>query len=668
MSENDRLDSPLSDIRSQLVHPVIVSSIIILILSIITMVAYLFGRWRLISFGPDYIPMAPLTALLFILLSVLLLVQRSSRPAGIIFRVTLIGAGIILGISLISLLHGSFSFLPDLNTLLFQNTDTIAGIPVAKTSSITAGIFILVSLSLMTGLSSHRLILDFSAILGLLIAIIGLIITVGYWYDTPFFYGGTDVPVAFATGFSFLTGGLALFYLRKADTIFSEVLFGASIQERLLRTFLPVILLFVLIEGWIFSILLTRYSFNPVFLSGIVALGSTAVITVIISLLSRQIGGIIERAEEERAKSVHELSSVNVELTKAYSDLKKNEEKLRILADYTYDLELWEDPEGNYVYIGPSSIWLTGYSSDDFYHKKDLFLEIIHPDDRKLWTEHSHEKIRSHSRLSIYFRIIHKNGSIKWIHHICQPIILPTGENLGRRSSNRDVTHEKIAELALKDRDAQYKLISENSADVIWIYSLTEQRLRYVSPSVYKMRGYTVEEVMNQSFEEMLTQESLDFVTSTLSLRLSGFKNGDESTRVWINEIYQPCRDGSIVPTEAVTTLVSDESGNAVEILGVSRDISERKEAEEKLNRALSQIDENLETLAALNDQIRNPLTVMEFIAEEVEGNNGKILHEQVMLIDDLIDQLDKSYLYSEKVRHFLAKHMNDTYKFYEQK
>lgn len=657
MSDNTVSAMKLSDIKMSLLNPVILSSTVIIIISVVTLMAYIFGQWRVISFGPDYIPMAPLTALLFFLFSIVLILQFSSLSQQTKFRVSIIGLSIIFGVSAVSLSHGVFLFVPDINAILFHNSEMVAGFPVAKTSPVTAEIFILTSISLLTGLSRHRYILDISAVLAFFIAITGLVISIGYLYDTPLFYGGTEVPVAFATGVAFLFGGFALFYSRKEDTIFEKIFFGASIQSLLLRTFLPVILLFVLIEGLVFSILLTHSSINPVFLSGIVALGSTGVIAVIITLLSRQIGQIIEHAENERDKSILDLSKVNSELSKAYSDLQKNEEKLRILADYTYDMEIWEDPQGNYVYIGPSSIWLTGYSAEEFYQKKELFSEIVHPEDRELWNGHSHKKYTSSSRLSIYIRIIHRNGSTKWIHHICQPIILPTGENLGRRSSNRDVTHEKIAEIALKERNAQYNLITENSADVIWIYSLVEQRLSFVSPSVFKMRGFTDKEVLNQSFEEMLTKESNDFVTSTLPLRLSQFKAGEESARVWVTEIFQLRKDGSTVPTEAVTTLVADDHGNAVEIIGVSRDITERKEAEAKLHSALSQIDKNLETLAALNDQIRNPLTIMQFIAEEVGDKNGKILQEQIILIDQLIDQLDKGYLYSEKVRIFLTKH-----------
>jgi len=658
MSEYAWMYKAWSDVKSQVLKPVSLLSILIFFISTITLVAYVLGNWRLISFGQDYIPMAPLTAILFIILSIIFIIHSNSQNSTR-WWIVVIGSFLLFIISTVSLIQGFFPQLPDLNTLVFHVTDAIAGIPVGRISPVTAGIFLLFSLSIWMGLSVDTRILESSALIAVLISIFGLSVVVGYWYQTPFLYGGTDVPVALTSGIGFLIGGYALVLLRKEDTLLGVSFFGESIQANLLRTFLPAVLLSVLIEGWIFSVLASHSStINPVFWSGIIALGAMALITIIIFILSRQISSVIDTAEDERDDSILALKKTHEELSSAYEKLKINEEKLQILADYTYDWEIWENPDGEYVYISPSCERITGYSSGEFWSNNNLFCDIVHPDDKQIWEEHIRTRCHTHSLLSINFRIIHRDGSIKWIHHICQPIILSTGENLGRRSSNRDVTHEIEGDLALKERDTQYRLIAENSADVIWIYNLVSERLRYISPSVYKLRGFTPEEVIHQSFEEMLTPESYDLVKIGLPIRISRFLSGEESERVQITEIYQTCKDGSVVPTEVVTTLVCDQNGDVIEIIGVSRDITERKEADERISIALHQIDQNLETLAVLNDQIRNPLTIMEFISEELDGEKRKTLHEQILLIDDLIDQLDKGYLYSEKVRSFLAKHV----------
>ena len=88
---------------------------------------------------------------------------------------------------------------------------------------------------------------------------------------------------------------------------------------------------------------------------------------------------------------------------------------------------------------------------------------------------------------------------------------------------------------------------------------------------------------MSQTLQAALTPESYDFVARKMRDRISSFLMGDKSALIDTFEITQPCKDGSTVPTEAVTTFIIDERGQLVEFLGVSRDISDRKRAEQAL-------------------------------------------------------------------------------------
>ncbi len=142
----------------------------------------------------------------------------------------------------------------------------------------------------------------------------------------------------------------------------------------------------------------------------------------------------------------------------------------------------------------------------------------------------------------------------------------------------------------LRRSEEQYRLLSESSSDVIWLYDLAADAFSYASPAVEKMLGYTVGEAMPMGLADVLTPESFQTVQDTLPARLAAFAAGDGSARSQTYEMAQPRRDGSIVPTEVVTTLIAGPDGRATHIQGVTRDITERKKAEaefRRLNRAI---------------------------------------------------------------------------------
>jgi two-component system, cell cycle sensor histidine kinase and response regulator CckA len=131
--------------------------------------------------------------------------------------------------------------------------------------------------------------------------------------------------------------------------------------------------------------------------------------------------------------------------------------------------------------------------------------------------------------------------------------------------------------------EERYRLISENSSDVIWLYDLRSNQFTYVSPSVERLRGFTIEEVMQQSLEEVLSSESYGFMMDSLPKRVAAYQAGDESVHNMSHEVYQLRKDGSLVPTEVVTTLIAGDQRRVAHIQGVTRDITERKRLEAQI-------------------------------------------------------------------------------------
>ena len=129
----------------------------------------------------------------------------------------------------------------------------------------------------------------------------------------------------------------------------------------------------------------------------------------------------------------------------------------------------------------------------------------------------------------------------------------------------------KQAEKALRESEERHRLLADNAEDVIWTLD-REGRRTYISPSVTRLRGYTVAEVMQQPVSQAFTAESAQDFNKYMEAVRAG--SAGPSYRA---ELEQPCKDGSTVWVEITTTSMTNADGEIIGFLGVSRDISERK-------------------------------------------------------------------------------------------
>ena len=329
--------------------------------------------------------------------------------------------------------------------------------------------------------------------------------------------------------------------------------------------------------------------------------------------------------------------------------LKENELRFRTVADYTYDWEYWQGPDHRIRYISPSCERVTGYNAEAFISDPDLLLRIVHPDDRHLMEAHLEHAWHFEGEESVDFRIVRRDGAERWIGHVCQAVYDENGRFNGRRVSNRDITDRKLAEDKRVESELRLRAIIESEPECIKILDkngclleMNPAGLEMIeADSLEQVRGRPMINIIAPEFREAYGNLHMQVIAGQpmqMEFRIVGLKGGQR----WLETHSVPMR----------------EADGRVVHLSVTRDISERKHAEQVLlqdrDAAEALAKSKSEFLANMSHEIRTPmngiiglsqLALNQQTSPELRDYLGKIHSSSQSLLGILNDILDFSKL-----------------------
>jgi len=279
--------------------------------------------------------------------------------------------------------------------------------------------------------------------------------------------------------------------------------------------------------------------------------------------------------------------------------LRESERHHRLLADNVSDVIWVADLNLKPTYVSPSVTRLTGYTVKEAISR--TIADLLSPASLEmaqaafLRARTLEENGGPSGPPPSEVELVRKDGSTVWVESTMSFVHDAYGQAVEVMGVLRDVSERRNADIAIRESERRYRLLAENISDVIWV---TDMNLRptYFSPSVTRLMGCNVEEAMAGTMETRLTPESLEaaadaFATAlTLEEREPGRASGQGSL-----ELEFKCKDGSTVWADTTVSFLRDSSGRQVEIVGVLRDISERRRVEEKLRESLGKLERTME-------------------------------------------------------------------------
>ncbi|MCS6809593.1 MAG: PAS domain S-box protein, partial [Candidatus Kapabacteria bacterium] len=270
---------------------------------------------------------------------------------------------------------------------------------------------------------------------------------------------------------------------------------------------------------------------------------------------------------------------------------------LSTITDYTFTVTV-QDGKPIHTKHSPNCVAITGYTAQEYDNDPTLWFTMIYPDDREAVMHHIERLLTEQRSEPLEHRIIHKNGSIRWIKNTPVLRIADDGTLIGYDGLISDITERKEAELALRESEERFRFIVEQSPISIAIISLNNRILK-ANATFCSMLGYSEHEISKLYIQDIMPPEEYRQEKELLRQLSDGTLH-----EISLEQRYYT-RSGDILWVHLHSRYIRDAQGKPLVRVSIVENLTPRKKAEEALRTSeerLSALMQNASDAVVIND------------------------------------------------------------------
>jgi PAS domain S-box-containing protein len=311
---------------------------------------------------------------------------------------------------------------------------------------------------------------------------------------------------------------------------------------------------------------------------------------------------------------------------KAEEEQRISEEHYRSLVEYANDVVYSISSEGILTYSSPN--WKEQLGHDLSEVVGHSFAEFVHADDFERLAGLISQNYKTAEKLNgIQYQIRHKDGRWRWYSSSSSPILNAEGRVVSIIGIAHDITEQKLAEEALLKSEALLNTLVKTIPDLVW---LKDPEGTYLSCNTMFERffGAKKEEIVGKTDYDFVDRELADFFRENDQKAIA--KGIPSSNEEWITF----ADDGHRALLDTIKTPMYTLDGRLIGVLGIARDITKRKQAEQLLKESEAQLLELNATkdkfFSIIAHDLRNPFSLLVGLAEIMADENNAMSTEEL--------------------------------------